>query len=204
MIALEPRTLFAGRFEIERMAGSGGMGAVYCARDLHTEDRVAIKLMHGDAAGAVNAERFIREARLLAELRHPGIVAHVAHGQAADGRRWLAMEWLDGEDLAQRLARGPLAIADAVRLVRRASEALQVAHGVGVVHRDLKPSNLFLVGGRTDQVKLLDFGVARRGAASQAMTGTGLIVGTPEYMAPEQARGEADVRSDVYALGAVI
>jgi hypothetical protein len=203
---IEPGTVFANRFEIERPAGSGGMGDVYRARDRYTGAPVALKLMQAQGASAHAEERFAREARLLAELRHPGIVAYVAHGRAPDGRDFLAMEWLDGEDLGARLRRGPLSIGESVRLIERVADALAAAHGKGVVHRDLKPPNLFLPGGDVGAPKLLDFGIARRVVASRAMTGAGLVIGTPDYMAPEQARGDREITpaADVFSLGCVL
>jgi eukaryotic-like serine/threonine-protein kinase len=206
MPTLEPGTAFANRFDIERAAGVGGMGTVYRARDRYTGEWVALKLMHAEGGSLQGSERFDREARLLLELRHPGIVSYVAHGQTPDGRRFLAMEWLDGHDLGVRLKEGPLPIGQAVLLLRRVAEAIGVAHRQGVVHRDLKPSNLFLVGGECGGVKVLDFGVARRVAASQPMTRTGLLVGTPDYMAPEQARGERDLgpAADMFSLGCIL
>lgn len=199
-------TLFANRFEIERTAGSGGMGTVYRARDRYSGEIVALKLLHSGTIRTDEDERFAREAQLLSELRHPGIVAHVAHGQTPDGQRFLAMEWLDGEDLAQRLARGPLPLRDCLRLLEQVAEALSLAHQRGVIHRDLKPSNLFLAGGDVGRVKILDFGIARRIAASHAMTRTGMVIGTPEYMAPEQARGTRELlpATDIFSLGCVL
>jgi hypothetical protein len=200
-----PRVV-AQRFEIERRAGRGGMGDVYRARDRHTGAAVALKLTHGGAGGADADERFAREARLLSEIDHPGIVSYVAHGRMSDGRRYLAMEWLEGEDLAARLSRGPLLVDECVELARRVAEALDAAHRRGVVHRDLKPSNLFLVGGAIAGVKIVDFGVARRTVASRAMTKTGTVVGTPDYMAPEQVRAGRAITpaADVFSLGCVL
>ena len=136
--------LFAGRFAIEREAGSGGMGTVYAARDLHTDRPVALKLLQLGGNFTGDVERFSREAAVLAELDHPGIVSHISHGQTPDGLRYLAMEWLDGEDLGQRLRRGPLPITDTLTLLRQVAAALALAHRRGVVHRGLchahKPS----------------------------------------------------------------
>ena len=129
--------LFAGRFAIEREAGSGGMGTVYAARDLHTDRPVALKLLQLGGSFAGDVERFSREAAVLAELDHPGIVSHVAHGTAPDGQRYLAMEWLEGEDLGQRLRRGPLPITDTLTLLRQVAAALALAHRRGLVHRGL-------------------------------------------------------------------
>jgi serine/threonine protein kinase/predicted ATPase len=197
-------THFAERFQIERPAGQGGMGTVYRAVDGQTGRVVALKLIQpGDAQQDV--ERFLREAQILAALRHPGIVQYITHGIAEPGLPYLAMEWLEGEDLAQRLRRGRPSIAELGRMLARVGQALSVAHERGVVHRDIKPSNLFLRGGKIEDVVLLDFGIARQGALPRAMTRTGVVLGTPEYMAPEQARGERTLgpSADIFALGCV-
>ena len=193
----------ADRFEIEALAGAGGMGVVYRALDRATGDRVALKLLacaDGDHPG-----RFVREGRTLAELEHPNIVRYVAHGLSPEGL-YLAMEWLEGETLAARLATRGLSIAESVDVVRKAADALRSAHARGIVHRDLKPSNLFLVGGRVDQLKILDFGIARDTFRASGATESGAVMGTPGYMAPEQARGDrgVDGRADVFALGCVL
>ncbi|WP_437671589.1 serine/threonine-protein kinase [Sorangium sp. So ce131] len=200
----DPPKVLAGRFELERVAGSGGMGDVYCARDRQGGEQVALKLLR--SADVQLVARFQREARLLAELRHPAIARHVAHGVAEQGQHYLAMEWLEGEDLAARLARGPLGLDEGIALVHRVAEALSLVHARGVIHRDLKPANLFLQGGQLDQVKILDFGIARDAAATGGLTEPGVPLGTPAYMAPEQVRGELDVdaRADVYALGCIL
>lgn len=192
----------AGRFEVLGIAGSGGMGAVLRARDLVTGAPVALKVLRGQDAES----RFELEARILSELRHPGIVRYVAHGKGEDGFPYLAMEWLDGEDLAARLARESLTVGESVELVRRAAEALHVAHSRGVIHRDIKPSNLFLCGGRIDRIKLLDFGIARMHASpSGALARNGIVIGTPGYMSPEQAMdGLLDARTDIFSLGCVL
>src|SRR5580704_16507783 len=146
----------ARRFHVERFAGAGAMGLVYRARDVQADEWVALKVLaHG------SAERFLREARALSEVSHPHIVRYVDHGHTEAGEPYLAMEWLDGIDLAQKLAAGPLPIAQALGLTRAIAGALSVAHGHGVVHRDVKPSNLFLVAGEPARVKVLDFGAAR-------------------------------------------
>jgi eukaryotic-like serine/threonine-protein kinase len=193
----------AGRFELERLAQIGGMGSVYQARDRITQHRVAVKLLR--APGGVHDQRFLREAALLAELRHPAIVRHIAHGRTTSGELYMAMQWLEGEDLARRVSRGPLAPGEAIDMVRRVADGLAMLHERGGVHRDLKPSNLFLEEGDPAQVKILDFGIARATAAL-ALTATGTVMGTPGYTAPEQARGTKDVdaRADVFALGCVL
>src|SRR5687767_13666452 len=147
------------RFELEAVAGAGGMGTVYRARDLGTGAVVALKVLHHGADHA----RFEREARLLAELEHPGIVRFVACGIDGDsGAPYLAMEWLEGEGLEARLGRdGRLTAVGTAILGRRVAHALAFAHGRGVVHRDLKPANLFLTGGDIERVTILDFGIAK-------------------------------------------
>src|SRR5687767_7771638 len=129
------------------------MGSVWRARDTETGESVAVKLMRGDD----HADRFVREAVVLAELQHPRVVRYVAHGVTEAGAPYLAMEWLDGIDVAKKLAAGPLTIAEAIEIARGAADALSIAHARAVVHRDIKPSNLFLPRGRIDQLKVLDF-----------------------------------------------
>ena len=194
--------IVAGRFEIEALADWGGMGAVYRARDRHSGGEVALKLLLDESS----EDRFAREARVLAELRHPGIVQYVAHGKTEVGALYLAMEWLDGVDLRARLGQGPLTMRDALAVVRGAARALAAAHARGIVHRDVNPRNLFLVGGSVRDVRVLDFGIARPRCATFGMTMPGEYLGTPGYMAPEQARGnvETDARVDVFALGCVL
>jgi serine/threonine protein kinase/tetratricopeptide (TPR) repeat protein len=204
-VLLQPGAVVANRFEIEHLAGKGGMGSVYRARDRQTGGIVALKVVHEEAP-TDHHERLVREARLLAELQHPSIVRYLAFGATDKGWPYLAMEWLDGEDLAMHLRGDGLDANDAVALATRVAEALGVAHERGIVHRDVKPSNLFLVGGDPARVKVLDFGVARIQLADDGVTRTGAAVGTPRYMSPEQARGsrDVDVRADVFALGCVL
>jgi tetratricopeptide (TPR) repeat protein len=199
-----PGTLVAQRFEIERRAGSGGMGDVYRALDRDSSEPVAIKVLRVERHE--ESVRFSREAALLAELRHPGIVRYVAHGLTELGLPWLAMEWLEGETLGARLARGGLGIGEGVLLAQRIAEALDVLHGRGIVHRDLKPGNVVLVDSDVARPKILDFGIARFIGGDASLTRPGMLMGTPGFMAPEQARGEAevDVRADVFALGCIL
>ncbi|HWO20283.1 MAG TPA: protein kinase, partial [Kofleriaceae bacterium] len=195
--------LLADRFEIEHRVGVGGMSEVFRARDRASGEVVAIKVLT-DVQERQTA-RFIREVALLSTLSHPGIVRYIAHGEAPAGELFLVMEWLDGEDLEHRLARGQLTVGEALTLATRVAEALGAAHARGATHRDLKPANLFLPGGRIADVKILDFGIARRADETQ-LTQTGMLIGTPGFMAPEQARdgGEIDARADVFALGCVL
>ncbi|HYH97697.1 serine/threonine-protein kinase, partial [Hyalangium sp.] len=181
------------------------MGVVFLARDEHTGLPVALKLLHAPGNSEV-ARRFTREAQLLAALRHPGIVSYVAHGLTEEGQPFLAMEWLEGEDLARRLAHTPLSLSESLQLLRRAADALAAAHTQGIIHRDLKPSNLFLRAGQPGDGVLLDFGLARVHAASQALTHTAEILGTPGYMAPEQVAGLRTLSPgvDIFSLGCVL
>jgi serine/threonine protein kinase/tetratricopeptide (TPR) repeat protein len=206
MPSVEPGRTVGGRFVVEHKAATGGMGVVYRARDERDGTAIALKVLSRNWEW--DERRFVREAELLAELRHPGIVRHVAHGHEKsreESYAWLAMEWLDGEDLAQRIGRVGLTVDESVRIVARIAEALGSAHALGVVHRDIKPSNVFLVGTDVDRPRLLDFGIARLGDVSAALTQSGVMLGTPGYIAPEQARGALpDPRGDVFSLGCVL
>jgi tetratricopeptide (TPR) repeat protein len=199
-----PGTLVARRFSVQRVAGRGGMGSVYQARDITTGQIVALKLMHAPGP-SVATRRFVREAQVLSELRHPGIVSYVAHGVTDDGQPYLAMEWLEGEDLSRRLGRQPLHYSEVLLLLRRAAEALAEAHEQLIIHRDIKPSNLFLHNGRVEELKLLDFGLAHVEASSERLTNLN-VVGTPAYMAPEQASSQSDISpaADIFSLGCVV
>ncbi len=199
---LDPGVVLADRFKVEAAVGAGGMSLVYSAIDLHSGERVALKLMSGDRA---SMGRFEREIHVLGELDHPAIVRYVSHGDLASGAPFLVMEWLDGEDLGERLRRQPLSIDHALVLAERVALALGAAHKKGVVHRDVKPTNLFLPGGRVEQVKVLDFGVARA-AFGADLTQTQTRIGTPAYMSPEQARGDRQLgpAADVFGLGVVL
>ncbi|MCW5832416.1 MAG: protein kinase, partial [Labilithrix sp.] len=187
----------AGPYRIERPIGSGAAGTVYRAVDDRTKQVVALKYVTDLAWRA----RFGREVETLSRLAHPGIVRYIGHGETPHGL-YLAMEWLDGEDLERRLRRGPLPW-QAVRILGlRLTAALAHAHALGAVHRDLGPRNVFLPGGRVEDAKLLDFGLVRvrdglERTASQA------VLGTPFYMAPEQVKDpkNVDARADLFALG---
>ncbi|MCC6556280.1 MAG: protein kinase, partial [Polyangiaceae bacterium] len=195
--------LLSERFDMIERVATGGMGTVYRARDRVTGQPAAVKIIRPSSREA--ALRLVEEATVLARLDHPGIVRYIAHGPADGEDLYLAMEWLSGEDLAARLARGPLSTSAAVTLCRVIAEALGAAHACGVVHRDLKPSNLFLPDGDVARAKILDFGIARR-RGHRPITRAGTAMGTPGYMAPEQVSGDApiDARADVFALGCVL
>ncbi len=192
-----------GRFQIEREAGAGGMGTIFRAVDRETGRPVALKRVRG--LDQADRRRFQREGQALAGLRHPGIVRYVDHGVTPEGEAYVAMEWLDGEDLRARLGRAGLTVGETVTLARKVAEALGALHGQGLVHRDVKPGNLFLVDGRVDDVRIIDFGLVR-GQASADLTRNGMALGTPAYMSPEQARGRGDVdaRTDLFSLGCVM
>lgn len=200
-----PGMLVTERFELEQLASQGGMGLIFRARDRHTGAPVALKLLHASAANPQNMERLLRESQVLAEVRHPGIVGYMGHGRTSQGEVFLAMEWLSGENLGQRLRRQSLTLGETMVLGRRVAEALAAVHERGIVHRDIKPSNLFLRGGEVDQVTLVDFGLARGGLA-WSVTRTGELVGTLQYLAPEQVRGDRlpGPAVDIYALGCVL
>ncbi len=195
----------ARRYVIHEVIGEGGMGSVYRANDLLTSADVAIKILSSAHADDRARERFRREAEILASVRHPGIVAHLDHGFVDNNSPYLVMEWIEGENLRSRLHRGVLDPVSTVAFLRRVAAALRGAHIRGIVHRDIKPSNLMLRRERVDDVVLIDFGIARQGFSNSLLTKTGALVGTPEYMAPEQARGARTLTSsvDVFALGCI-
>ena len=196
--------VIAGRFELEAEQASGGMGLVYRARDRQTGAVVAVKILQ--FGSELEAERFSREASLLAQVSHPSIVRYLAHGQVSQGQ-FLAMEWIDGETLKDRLVREGLTIVESVQLTKQVAVALGEMHARGIIHRDIKPSNLMFVRAEPGRVKILDFGIARRSDDLVGLTRTGFMVGSPGYMAPEQARGNrspVDHRTDLFALGCVL
>ena len=198
-----------GRYELKRELGTGGMGAVWLARDRSLRRDVALKILLPEVATTPGMiERFEREVRATAELTHPNTVRVFDGGVTDDGLWFFAMEPLTGETLRSLLDRErTLSVGRAVGLLRQAAGALAEAHVRGIVHRDVKPENLFICGTRPEQLKLLDFGIARvpSRADGPALTGVGWVVGTPAFMAPEQAGGmQATPASDVYSLGAVL
>ncbi|MET9469212.1 serine/threonine-protein kinase, partial [Streptomyces sp. NPDC006544] len=194
----------AGRYRLDRRLGQGGMGEVWQAHDTALERPVAVKVLLEAATDDELVARFRREATIGARLQHPGITVVHDVGQE-DGRLFIVMELLAGEDLRSALARAPggLPVEVALELAAQTAEALAAAHERSVIHRDLKPANLFLLpGGR---LKICDFGIAHSSDATAGWTVTGRIFGSPPYMAPEQWRGEhVDARCDLYALGCVL
>jgi serine/threonine-protein kinase len=198
------RRVLADRYRVDRVIGEGGMATVYLADDLKHKRKVALKVMRPELAATVGADRFLREVEIAANLSHPHILPMYDSGEA-DGVLYYVMPYVEGESLSARLKReGELPAAEALRLAREVGEALAYAHKRGIVHRDIKPANILLSEGHA---LVADFGIARAvGAEGEAITKTGLAVGTPQYMSPEQATGAKDVdgRTDVYALGAVL
>jgi serine/threonine-protein kinase len=198
-----------GRYRLEARLATGGMGEVYKATHVELGRTLALKVMRPELSGDASfVERFRREAMTASRLGHPHIVDIIDSGRSESGQFYFVMEFLEGEPLSALLARGPVPLPVALEVVAQVAEALDVAHRAGVVHRDLKPDNVIVLqrGGKPF-VKLVDFGIAKSvlPAADQKQTTHGVILGTPQYMAPEQAAGVAvDARADVYALGLIV
>jgi len=195
---------FSERYEIKNQAGVGGMGIVYQALDRQKGLLVALKILH--SRNTIELARFDQEARVLAELSHPGIVRYFDHGTTPNGSPYIAMEWLEGETLEERIARGTLSPVATAHVAHLVLDALAAAHSKYIVHRDIKPGNIFLVGRKLTEIRVLDFGIARRLVDDKRLTRKGSTVGTPLYTSPEQARGRADVdgRADIFSLGCVL
>lgn len=201
----------AGRYKITRLIARGGMGAVYQAEQLPLGRAVALKVLHEPANNGENVEfdkRFLLEASSLAKLSHPHTVTLHDYGQAEDGTFFLVMEYVDGRPLSQLLqSEGPMAPDRAVRIMLQVARAVRNAHRHGIVHRDLKPSNLLVARNADgeDVVKVVDFGLAKLSEGDQSITVSGMILGSPHCMAPEQIQGgEIDERADLYALGVLL
>ena len=205
-------TLVAERYRVERRLGQGGMGTVYVAEHLGIGKRVALKCLNPEySANTMVVERFLREARLATAAGNEHIVDVTDIGKLPDGAPFIVMELLEGRELGDALEQdGPFVIGRAVRILRQACDALAAAHDKGIVHRDLKPDNLFLSRRKREPefVKVLDFGISKltESGKVQKLTGTGMTLGTPHYMSPEQAQGlpSVDHRTDVYALGVIL
>jgi TolB-like protein/tRNA A-37 threonylcarbamoyl transferase component Bud32/thioredoxin-like negative regulator of GroEL len=197
------RRALAAQYRVERVLGSGGMATVYLAEDLKHRRHVAVKVMRPELSATLGADRFLREVEIAAKLSHPHILPVFDSG-AADGLLYYVMPYVEGETLRDRLLReGKLPVDAAVRLARDVADALAYAHARGIIHRDIKPANVLLGSG---YALVADFGIARAVDSGAALTQTGLSVGTPQYMSPEQSLGEGEVdgRSDVYAIGCVL
>jgi eukaryotic-like serine/threonine-protein kinase len=198
-------TALTDRYRIERELGAGGMATVYLAHDLKHDRKVAIKVLRPELAAVIGAERFLREIKTIANLQHPHILGLIDSGEV-QGTAYYVMPFVEGESLRERLTREKqLPIADAVRLATQVAGALDYAHRHGVIHRDIKPENVMLHDGAA---LVADFGIAlavSSAGGGSRMTETGMSLGTPHYMSPEQAMGEREItaRSDVYALGAM-
>ena len=200
----QPGDLIADRYELEELVGTGGMSSVFCARDRQLERRVAIKILHEHyARDPEYLERFRREARAVAKLSHPNIVTVIDRGDD-DGRQYIVFEYVDGENLKELVLRsGRLPVRQALELALAVADGLAFAHGRGLVHRDVKPQNVLLNG--EGEVKVTDFGIARSLHVEHGVTQTGTVLGTGEYLAPEQASGkQVSPATDVYSLGVVL
>ena len=192
------------RYRVERKLGEGGMATVFLTEDLKHHRHVAVKLLKPELSAILGGDRFLREIEIAATLQHPHILPLYDSGQAG-GLLYYVMPFVEGESLRQRLDREQqLPVGDALQIAREVGSALQHAHDHGVVHRDVKPENILLSGG---QAVVTDFGIARavRAAGADALTQTGMVVGTPRYMSPEQAAGQpVDGRSDQYSLACTL
>jgi eukaryotic-like serine/threonine-protein kinase len=209
---VKPGDVLAEKYRVERVLGQGGMGVVVLAEHIELRERVAIKfLLDEDTDSPELAERFMREARAAVRIKSEHVVRVIDVSRLPSGSPYMVMEYLEGEDLAQRLLSGPVAIEDAVDYVIQCCEAMQVAHRSGIVHRDLKPANLFLTQ-RPDGsplIKVLDFGISKvksTDAAQLSLTHTQAMMGSPLYMSPEQMRSSKDVSAsaDIWSLGVIL
>jgi len=198
------RDALADRYTFERGLGRGGMATVYLAQDLRHDRPVALKILLPELAAVLGPERFQREIRFAARLQHPHILTVLDSGEAA-GQLWFTMPYVEGESLRDRLRRErQLPVDDALRITIEAARALDYAHHHGIIHRDIKPENLLLT--EDGSTLVADFGIARALGGDHSLTQTGLAIGTPAYMSPEQASGDktVDARTDLYSLSAVL
>ena len=206
-------TTVDGRYMIEAKLGEGGMGLVYAARHVIIDKRVAMKVLKAEANEDPTAgQRFIQEAKSASKIRHANIVDITDFGQLTDGSAYFVMEYCEGPTLGDAIRQGPLSAARCITVAAQMARGLKAAHDQGIIHRDLKPENVFLLEreGEADFVKIVDFGIAKisganLGMATSRLTQAGMVLGTPEYMSPEQATGkETDHRVDEYALGCMM
>ncbi|MEO7729588.1 MAG: serine/threonine-protein kinase, partial [Kofleriaceae bacterium] len=211
--AVDVGSVIADTYTIEGLLGRGGMGAVFLASHKRLAGkRVAIKILHTELEDADVVARFKREAEIAAKLNHPNIVGVIDYNVAPDGMPYLVLDYLEGETLAQAIARGPMPLEQVLSIMRQVGSALAAAHRAGIVHRDLKPQNIFLVpteidGREVEIAKVLDFGISKIRGSQTVKTQEATLLGTPQYMAPEQALGQhtnVDERTDVFALGAIV
>jgi len=209
---VSPGDVLADKYRVERVLGAGGMGVVVAAMHLELQEKVAVKFLHPEAIESPEAAaRFLREARVAVKIRSENVARVIDVGRLENGAPYMVMEYLEGEDLAAQLLRGPLPIDTAVDYVIQACSAMAEAHKVGVVHRDLKPANLYVVR-RSDGspvIKVLDFGISKLSVpdlSDAGLTKTSTMMGSPYYMSPEQMRSarDVDVRTDVWALGVIL
>jgi serine/threonine-protein kinase len=209
--------VLSGRYLMERLIGEGGMGAVYQAEHTHMRKRLAVKVLHPEMSRLPEVvARFEREAMAAAHIEHPNVATATDFGKLEDGSFFLVLEYVEGKSLRDLIGEGRLELGRALHIARQIASALARAHSLGIVHRDLKPENVMLVVRESDAdfVKVLDFGIAKvpvgeltgqQKAPGQALTQLGMVYGTPEYMAPEQALGQpVDARADLYALGVIL
>ncbi|MBP9203301.1 MAG: protein kinase [Kofleriaceae bacterium] len=212
-VAIDVGMVIADTYTVEALVGRGGMGSVFLAS--HTRlagKKVAIKVLHTEVAGDEALARFKREADIASKLGHPNIVAVHDFNTLPDGSPYVVLEYLEGEPLSERVGRGPLPVTEVFSITRQIASALAAAHRAGIVHRDLKPHNVFLcpteIGGvHVEQVKVLDFGISKVRGSSTVQTQDSTLLGTPQYMAPEQATGQhalIDERTDLFALGSIV
>ena len=204
-----PAGYVVGEYRIEHVLGRGGMGVVYGGTQPLIEKRVAIKVLNSDlSADPALVKRFLDEARAVNRIRHPNIIDIFSFGRLADGRQYFVMEYLEGHTLEERLQAGDLPLTEYPPLLGQICDALDAAHGENIVHRDLKPENIWIVAPRRGRpfVKLLDFGIAKLLSSGEvSTTQTGMMMGTPQYMSPEQCHGRGvDPRTDIYAIGVLL
>ncbi len=211
--AIDVGSVIADTYKIEALIGRGGMGAVFVASHARLPGKkVAIKLLHAELVGDEVLARFRREAEIASRLGHPNIVAVHDFNVMPDGTPYLVLDYLEGQTLAQRIKDGPIPLDQIMSIVRQIGSALAAAHREGIVHRDLKPQNIFLISTEVDGrlveiAKVLDFGISKIVGSQTVKTQESTLLGTPQYMAPEQATGQhdsVDQRTDVFALGAIV